>query len=110
MSTTTLDEGLAEIQALIPGARELTEQGRRYIYLPTLTLPGSGDSREALLCLSEHSGYATRLFLSAKVEGKGENWTIHQILDRPWHSWSWRDVTANRRPIEVLANHLRALR
>ena len=108
MATTT-DEGLAELQALVPGAQEFLEQNRRYIYLPVLVLPGQEGTCEALLCLSEHSGYATRLFLSVPVSGKGTNWTIHQILDRAWHTWSWRDVTAGR-PVEILANHLQALK
>jgi hypothetical protein len=104
-----LEGGLEEIRALHPGASSFVEQGRRYIHLPALKLRDQSDIREALLCLDEHSGYPTRLFLDAPVAGKGTNWSSHQILDRLWHSWSWNYITADRSPMEILANHVRAL-
>jgi hypothetical protein len=87
----------------------IEEGGLTYIHLPQLTLPGC-TIVEALLCMSARDGYPTRLLLSQKVEGKGGNWTVHSILDRPWHCWSWKDVSADQRPIEILAGHLMALR
>jgi len=101
---------IAELQAVSPGATEITEGGQVYIHLPTLALPdGCSPNRvEALLCLTQHGGYPTRLFLSHPV-GRGSNPSSHCILGRTWHTWSWNYIPANLRPIEILAEHLRGL-
>jgi hypothetical protein len=65
---------------------------------------------EALLCLAGRDGYPTRLFLSRQVVGKGANWSVHRILDKAWHTWSWKDVPADLRPLEILTSHLDGLR
>jgi len=103
-------EEIAELQAVSPGAKEITEGGQVYIHLPTLSLPpGCGPSPvEALLCLSQHTGYPTRLFLS-QAPGRGSNPSSHCIMGRTWHTWSWNYIPASLRPIEVLAEHLRGL-
>lgn len=105
-------EELDEIRKICPGAREMEEAGVRYIHLPQLTLPEGRNPRamEALLCLQAHSGYVTRLFLSKIVDGKGQNWTTHRVLDKEWHTPSWKDVSADLRPAEILAEHLRVYR
>ena len=102
-------DGLDELRGMCPGASVMAEGGVDYIHLPGLVLP-SGASTEALLCPVERSGYRTRLYLSAPVIGKGSNWSTERILDRTWHTWSWNHVSAEQRPIEILAEHLRALR
>jgi hypothetical protein len=102
-------EELEEIKKICPGAQEMGEAGVTYIHLPQLTLPDRCIV-EAILCLQAHSGYATRLFLSKIVEGKGQNWTLHRIMDKVWHTPSWNHVTADLRPAEILAEHLRAYR
>lgn len=102
-------DGLEEILALCRDASVLEDAGLTYIHLPALVLPDGGQA-EGLLCLSGRDGYATRLFLSRAVNGKGNNWSAHRILDKPWHTWSWKDVPGNLRPIEVLMSHLAALR
>jgi hypothetical protein len=106
----TLEE-LAEIQTVSPGATEMREAGQVYIHLPTLALPeGCEPNRlEALLCLSSHSGYSTRLFLSQPIPARGKNWTSHCIFAKGWHTWSWNNVPANIPPIEILVEHLRGL-
>ena len=110
MSNSLTDESiLTEFSVLYPGSRLMKEQGRQYVYIPTLKLPGDPGTCEALLCLSEHSGYTSRLFLAQPVSAKGQNWTIHRIFDRPWHSWSWQNVAPSGKPLSVLANHLQAL-
>lgn len=105
-------EHLQELTELCGEVRELTESGRMYIYLPRLRLPSGCVPKEVegLLCLQEHSGYATRLFLSQTIPGRGANWTVHHIASRAWHSWSWNNVSAQLRPAQILAEHLRALR
>jgi hypothetical protein len=102
-------EALDEIVALSSGAALMSEGGLTYIHLPVLIMPDGGNA-EALLCLSGRDGYPTRLFLSRQVSGRGANWSVHRILDKAWHTWSWRDVPSDLRPIEVLMSHLDALR
>jgi hypothetical protein len=106
------EDQLQELTEPCGEVRELAEGGRTYIYLPRLKLPSGcvPSEVEGLLCLQEHSGYATRLFLSHPVSGRGANWSVHHILNRSWHSWSWNNVSAQMRPAAILAEHLRALR
>lgn len=105
-------EHLQELAELCGEVRELSESGKVYIYLPRLKLPKgcAPNEVEGLLCTQEHSGYATRLFLSQPVAGRGANWSMHRIADRNWHTWSWNNVSAQMRPAAILAEHLRALR
>lgn len=106
-----IDE-VAELELICGKVSEYQAEGRRLLLLEKVPLPGDGSSstREGLLCPEERDGYATRLFLSAPVNGKGTNWTRHRILDREWHSWSWKDVPANQRLSQILAGHLKGLR
>jgi hypothetical protein len=106
------DEGLKKIRGLCFEAREMTEAGLAYLYLPGLKLPQGCEPQvvDALLCLQSRDGYPTRLLLSARISNKGQNWNSHRILDREWHTWSWNGVSGNLRPIEILLGHLRALR
>jgi len=104
-------EHLEELQFVCEGATEIREGGQVYIHLPVLKLPDGCNVKEveALLCLSPHSGYPTRLFL-AQPAGRGNNWSPHCILGRTWHTWSWNHVPNSLRPMEMLAEHLRGLR
>ncbi len=104
------DSAMSELRAICVGAQEMVEAGVTYVYLPKLRLPSSPSTADGLLCLEQHSGYATRLFLSAQVPGKGNNWSSHQILGKTWYTWSWKDVSADQRPAEILLGHLHALR
>lgn len=104
------EAAMKELSAVSPGAQEMTEGGITYIYLPQLRLPCGPGIVEGLLCIQQHGGYTTRLFLSQRIPGKGANWTVHQVLGRTWHTWSWNNVPANLRPAEILAGHLRAIR
>jgi hypothetical protein len=105
-STDEMDD----LRRLCPGAQEMQEGGATYVFLPGLKHPCAPGTVDALLCPQQHNGYATRLFLSAPVSGRGANWTVHTILSRTWHTWSWNHVPANQRLAEILAQHLRALR
>lgn len=99
---------MEELRAISPAAQELMEAGITYILLPKLKLPCAPGVVDALLCIQQHGGYTTRLFLSQQVSGKGANWSCHQIIGRPWWTWSWNNVPADIRPAEILAGHLRA--
>jgi len=103
---------LQELQLVCPGAAVLHESNLEYVYLPRLKLPAGCSPPEAdgLLCLQGRDGYLTRLFLSAEVRGKGNNWKAHQILSRTWYVCSWNNVSSDLRPAQILAEHLRAFR
>jgi hypothetical protein len=105
-------EYFQELQGIYPGAKIIPEAGVDFIYIPKLVLPEGCQPAEveALLCPQTRDGYTTRLFLSAPVAGKGTNWTQHRIADRTWHTWSWQNVHANQRLVQILLGHLRAMR
>jgi hypothetical protein len=109
--TTTIEDELAELGLLSGAVTEFREGEKRYLLLGRVTLPaGCGPSAtEALLCPQERDGYQTRLFLAEPVSGRGANWTVHRILDRNWHTWSWQGISANQRLAQILRGHLRGL-
>jgi hypothetical protein len=100
------------LRAVYPDAVAMSEGAIDYVYLPRLPLskhcgpqpveglirPGPGPD-----------GYTTRLFLSSPCPGRGQNWTVHQILAKTWHTFSFNNVPADLRLVEILANHLRVL-
>lgn len=99
-----------DLKRLCPGAQEMIEGGIEYVSLPSLKHPCAPGTLDALLCPQQHSGYLTRLFLSAPIPAKAINWSTHTILSRTWHTWSWNHIPANQRLAEILAQHLRVLR
>ena len=106
------DENLQELRKLCPRAQVMGEAGLELVSLPGLKLPPNTTPAEvdALLCLSQHGGYPTRLFLSNAVSGKGGNWSTHCFFGKTWHVWSWNYVPSSQRPIQILAQHLAAFR
>jgi hypothetical protein len=102
---------LDEIRAVCRGASCVSEGGDEFIDLPALKIPiGQAiELRDALLSLAAHTGYASRLYLSAQIAGRGQNWTSHTVLGRTWHTPSWNNVPPGR-PIEMLQQHLKAYR
>lgn len=106
------EESFAELTKICEGAKEMAEGEYTFVYLPGLKIR-TGEhvvSQDALLCLQSRDGYPTRLFLSQQIQGRGNNWTTHRIVDRTWYSWSWNYVSSDLRPAQILAEHLRALR
>ena len=65
---------------------------------------------DCLLCPVQHGGYTTRLFLSERLTQRGQNWSVHNILGREWHTWSWNDVPPTLPLMQILLAHLGALR
>jgi hypothetical protein len=107
------EDDLRELDHLCSGAKEYTEFGLNYVLLPQLRLPSGCTPAvlDALLCLSPRDGYPTRLYFAQQVASKnGLNWNAQNvaILQRSWFAYSWNYV-ASGRPIEVLAQHLKAL-
>ena len=109
---TLPDDQAEEIKAICAEAQLLADGPLQLIHFPRLSIETDGNTigMEALLCLSAHQGYSTRLFLSNPIVGKLANWTVHSILGRQWHTWSWQGIQPSDRPAQILAQHLRALR
>src|ERR1700730_7598413 len=101
-------ELLTELQYICEGVKEMAEGGYTFVYLPSLYIPAQ-QAMDALLCIQPRDGYMTRLYLAAQIQGRGNNWTAHRILDRTWFTWSWNNVNPDLRPAQILAEHLRAL-
>lgn len=103
-------EEMEELRQICPDAKEMSEGGVTYILLPALKLPCPPGVVTGVLCPQQHSGYATRLFLSIEIPGKGANWRSHVILSRTWYTPSWKDVAASQRLAAILVQHLRVYR
>lgn len=105
---------IAVIRPLCDGLSIAKEGGRDYLRLTQLRLPKgcSPEAVDALLCLSERDGYATRLFFGASISGpKGLNWNAQgtAILGEQWWAFSWREP-ARSSVAEILDNHLKPMR
>jgi hypothetical protein len=108
-------EELSELNQLCAGAKVMPEGDSVYIFLPALKLPkGCSPAQvDALLRIrSPLTDYPTRLFYASKIAcSKQLNWnsTNVVILQRNWFAYSWSNVAADRPPVELVAEHLRAL-
>lgn len=103
---------LQEFAGVCESAQLMRDGTHDYIYLKRLRVRVGGDNHvvDALLSPTTHSGYTTRLFLSQPFPGKAANWTMHQILGRSWHTWSWQGVPSELPAIRILLCHLDALK
>ena|ERR1700688_637200 len=107
------DAQLRPIAALCDGEVSFRTEGwRKLILMMGLRFYAGGVERkvDALLCLNhDNPTYPTKLYLAEQVGG-GVNWNeTAYLLGRSWFTFSWRDVTANQPPVEILAAHLAAL-
>lgn len=109
---------LLTLLTICPEACERNEADTRFVSLPNLKVEVGANTKvlDALLAVTSHSGYVTRLFLSEQITERpmigsmAANWTMHQILGRNWWTWSWRDVSESLPWIQILHCHLRALK
>ena len=90
------------------------ENGKPYFLIPQLKLPEKcvPDRADVLLCPISRDGYPSRLFFSQKIDSPtARNWncTNARIIERNWFAFSWK-VAEGSRLIQLLINHLRALR
>ncbi len=110
-------EEIEELNALCEGgATAMTEGPITYFLVPQLAIESENGvvRTDVLLCPVTHpsGGYPTRLFLAEKIDRppKTQNWQVHQILARNWHTWSWQGISPDLRLAQILAGHLEALR
>ena len=108
------DEERRQLEAVCERVTPIMDQGKPYVLLSNLRLPDgcTPANCDALLCLADRDGYPSRLFLSERIKSNTErNWNSLNvtILERNWHAYSWTGVPVGR-PVEMLAQHLMALR
>lgn len=94
------------------GSELWDEGGQPLVFLPAMKVRHAGGavSIDGLLCPRHHCGYTTRLFLSQAFANRGQNWTVHQIMGRAWHTMSYNNVPATLPWAEILAIHLGQLK
>ena len=105
------DSTLGRLQVVCAGQVTRRAEGSdKFIELPGLCFLVRGQKRQmdALLCLNQRDGYATKLYLAEPVAELGRPWSNFYILGRNWFSWSWKEVSPNQSPIAILAGHLEA--
>ena len=104
-------EELVRLQVMHPGAVLLTEGGRSVALLPafSFTAAGRDETMDLLLVPFEHSGYTTRLFFERKIDGRGNNWTQHRVVEYAWWAPSWNNIPPSSPWHEMLCAHLRAV-
>lgn len=107
----SVDQLLA-LKRLYPRAELWDEGGAPLVYLPGMKVQHSSEvlAVDGLLSPRAHSSYTTRLFLSRSFPNRGQNWTVHQVMGRAWHTMSFNNVPAELPWIQILANHLGQLR
>ena len=113
----TADARLDSLLGMYQDAAIKTEAGKEYVYLPKLRFKVGEAPKEmdALLCLTAEGAYLTRLFLAESIPERpnvhGAAWIApRMIFGRVWHTWSWQNVPASLPLIQVLLDHLNALR
>jgi hypothetical protein len=108
----SLDESLRALRALNPDARIMPEGNLGLIFLPAQGIEVAGERQtvDLLLCPHEHSGYQTRLFFDRPFAQRATNWTVHTLLGRGWHTFSWNGVRADQPWEQILLAHLAVLR
>jgi hypothetical protein len=106
---------IEELNQLCAGAKVMPDGDSVYIFMPALKLPAGcvPAQVDALLRIkSPLTDYPTRLFFRAQISSsKALNWnsTNVPILERTWFAYSWKDIPADHRAIELVAEHIRAL-
>jgi hypothetical protein len=103
---------LATLRRINRRAELWDEGGQPLAYLPHMLVQHNGGTVtvDGLLCPRSHGSYSTRLFLSQAFPNRGQNWTVHQIMGRPWHTMSYNCVPASLPWSEILAIHLGQLK
>lgn len=105
-------EQLVALRQIYPEARVMAEGGAEYVFIPGIKVTVGDQVREldGLLHPSQSGGYSTRLYLSAAVPERQQNWQASTLLGRTWHTWSWNNVPATIPLARMLCEHLVALR
>jgi hypothetical protein len=105
---------LSTLRATVGEAQVMEEGGYTYVHLPFLTfLSGNEEVTSEAVIVPQQvpslGGYTTRLLLKQPTRTP-VNWAVVTVLGQSWHTWSWNSVPSSMPLIEILGNHLKALR
>lgn len=108
---TNVEFQLASLKQICLSAKLLTEGGKPVVLLPELQFQAAGRAQRMTLLLVpfEHANYQTRLFFERQIEGRGQNWKQHRVVDQQWWAPSWQGVPATLPWTEILLAHLRCV-
>lgn len=108
----TAELQLAALRRINRRAELWDEGGQPLVYLPSMQIQHNRGKVpvDGLLCPRSHGSYTTRLFLSQPFPNRGQNWTVHHIMGRAWHTMSYNNVPASLPWSEILAVHLGQLK
>ena len=109
---STPEDQLRALREVNPEARAFQEGDTSYVFLPKQPIQVGQQWRvvDSLLCPSKHGGYDTRLFLEEPIIERAANWTVHSILGRSWHTFSWNGISPAQPWVQILLAHLAVLR
>lgn len=102
-------EGFQALRRIYPSAEKRLEAGCHYLYIPRTRINSDGKVEEVDTLLS-YSTEPTKLYLGRHFHGKAKNWNTCVIMGQEWHTFSYSGVGSGLPLLDILANHLRALR
>ena len=108
-------EQIDSLKVICPGVQQGNEGGATYFLLLQLKLPDGCQPAEVDVLLrptNSGDGYNSRLYFAQPVQSqKALNWTGQaRILERNWHVFSWQVQAQNLTLVQILQEHLDALR
>jgi hypothetical protein len=106
---------IAELKQIAPGLAAAEEGSFTYLLLPDLQMPAgcTPSSADALLCPTPRDGYESRLYFSCAIASRASlNWNVNnlRILDRNWYAFSWKTEQTGLRLLQMVLEHLSALK
>lgn len=108
------DDQIQELKAIYgDGIKKIVDLGFPYFLIPNLQLPDGCTPGvvDGLLCPVQKDNYASRLFVSEKVQFQGKaNWNGNvRVGGRNWFAVSWKTV-GSLRLSQMVVVHLGAFR
>ena len=108
-------EQIDSLKLVCPDVLQGEEGGVTYFLLPRLKLPEGCQPAEAdaLLRPMRHGdGYNSKLYFAERIQSpKALNWNGQaRILERNWYTFSWQVQAQNLTLVQILQEHLDALR
>ena len=106
------EDQVNELKSLCAEVQQCGEGDRTYLQLSGFFLPEKcvPNRMDVLLCPTGYDGYPFRFFFAERVQSHSHlNWNSVRILERNWHSFSWK-VSPETRLIQMVAVFLRAFK
>jgi len=108
------NEELETLKLVSPEVMSAEEAGAELFMLPQFQLPPGckPDQVDLLLCPTSRDGYPSRLYFAQQVTSPTpRNWNGQWfVLERHWHAFSWKVTAENLTLVQILQEHLEALK